>query len=199
MDAVHFPHPENPYVLRATQDGDLFILLAPANEHPQLVQHQKMLQASCGGIIAAPVHVTAQRFEDQEGICIQELSRQLRAELLDFPPFPIHAVSYRSIFSPYRQGFILKWVAEVSNALQDFSYLVEKALNTAGYRSLYQSGWVSSWITALECIDCSKLPIYLDNIEIPDPLFVGSQVITSRINGQNDYLTLDQFALNSKP
>jgi hypothetical protein len=197
MIAKQFPDPANPYVLRAAQDGDLFILLVSRNEHPNLFQHQHELQSICGGSIMVPVHVTAQRFEYQGNTCLQELGYELRYNLLDFPPFPIHAVSYRSVYSPYRQRFILKWIAELSKPLQHFSKLVEKTLHSTGHRSLYQAGWISSWITALEDVENARLPFYLDKVEIPSPLFVGSEVIISRVNGQNDFTYLDRFSLNN--
>jgi hypothetical protein len=198
MISRNFPDPENPYIFRATQDGDLFILLAPTNEVLPLLRHQKELQSLCYGSIPSPVHVTVQRFEDQDGACFQKLVDELHAKLCDFQSFPIHAVSFRSLFSSYQQAFLLKWVAEMSEPLHSFSALVEATLHTCGYKSLYQPGWISTWITALEGIDCSRLPVHMDEFEIPSPLFIGSQVIISRINGKNDYTYLDQFPLSTR-
>lgn len=198
MIAKRSPDPENPYILRAVKDGDLCILLVPENESSQLLQHQQELQDICGGSIMKPVHLTARRIENQDGASLQALSKMLRANLHDFPPVPIRAVSFRSLYSPYRQAFLLKWVAELNEPIRHFSKVVENIVLTAGYRSLYQPGWISTWITALEGIEYSRLPIYLDMIEIPLPLFIGSEIIISQINGKDDYIILDQFALSSK-
>lgn len=198
MTASRYPDPENPYVLRTVQDGDLCILLAPGNEHRQLEHHQQELQATCGGTVMTLVHLTAQRIEEQGDSSLGALSKELRNNLLDSPPLPIRAVSFRSLYSPDRKAFLLKWVVELSEPLRHFSKLVEKTIQAAGFRSLYHPGWISTWITALEGIECARLPVYLDKIQIPYPLFIGSEVIITQINGQNDYIILDQFTLNSK-
>jgi hypothetical protein len=198
MTARHIPDPENSYMFRQAKNRDLCILLIPGKENSQLLQHQNELQSICGGKVMRPVHLTAQRIEEQDGSSLEALSSKLRANLLDFPPMPIRAVSFRSLYSPYRKAFLLKWVAEMNEPLRLFSEQVEKTIHAAGYRSLYQPGWISTWITALEGIKCASLPVYLDNIEIPLPLFIGSEIIISQINGRDDYIILDQFALNNK-
>lgn len=198
MIAKAFPLPENPEALRAAQSGDLCILLVSEGDDEQLRKHQDVLQRIAGGSIASPVHLTAQRIEALDGAVLEDFVQELRFKLLDCTPFPINPISFRSIYDPYRKSFILKWITELSEPLHIFSRLVEQAVLKSGYKSLYQPGWISTWITALEGIHNRQLPRYLDNIALPEPLFVGSEVVISRINGKNDYIFLDRFSLNPK-
>jgi hypothetical protein len=198
MIAKLTPLPENPNALRAAQSGDLCILLVPGVDRKLLVDHQRKLQEICGGQITSPVHVTTQRIEARDYARLEKLTEELRSQLLDFTPFPIDAASFRSIYDPYRKSYILKWIAELSKPLQQFSQAIEHIVYTTGYKSLYTRKWISTWISALEGIDDTQLPLYLDEIEIPQPLFIGTEVIISKINGQNEYIFLDRFAIGGK-
>ncbi len=174
--------------IRPAQVGDVCLLLEPTQEAEiyQLRQRQTMLQSLFGGIPIQTLHLTCQRL-----VCGSEMAGDLIARLEDnfgaMAPIAMKALEIETRYISALQTNVLKWRIEVTQALKDFTAIVERGIVETGLQSLYVTGFVSSLVTALKEVPKLEKNDYDRYEELPYHLFTGGKVILSRIDDVNKF------------
>jgi hypothetical protein len=190
--------------VRPAKEDDICILIYSNDleENAQMRGSQAVLQTILGGRIVTPVHLTSHRFEVQDEAKVKDLIQDLADRLERFHPFPITAVSYVPLYSAFREVNLLKWRIRTSVELYEFTLRVDRVLETAGIRSIYPQGWVSSLVTALEdipelCYDRQELNqnLQLAKESFPRHLFTANEIAISQVKGPEEYETLEKILL----
>jgi len=184
--------------IRTAQPGDVFVLLTPdPDEALDVRRRQLALQATLGGRVSAPVHLTSQRFEVPDDQPLSEVLEALQTALQTLPAFALTATSFIPLFSRFRQTYILKWCTQESPALRQLGALLESTLVTtrATPHFRYSAGWIATLITALEGLPGLPDDSRLDMVEFPHHLFVARHVLVTRLRAQREFETILRFSL----
>jgi hypothetical protein len=187
--------------IRPAEIGDICVLLEPTDktEIEHIRKRQAALQTDFGGIPIDRIHLTCQRFANQDEIKIEEFTNQLRSALDAYKPFHLTALSLYTLYVPVRQSNILKWNIAVTKDLSRFVALVEKAVRQSGIQPLYRTGFVSTLVAALKDIPQDLDPRCLSSYdEFPFSLFTAGQASLSRIDGPDQFEILDVIPLSGK-
>ena len=184
--------------LRSAQEGDLFVLLAPAQaEANELHQRQQALQAVVGGQINDPAHLTCQRFGLKRGQPVDHVLTLLERTIRPLQSFPLTAIGLFPMFSRFREAHVLKWRVQYTPELRNAGTTIEGALMTLGITPhfLYTSGWVSTLVTALVSVDESEDERILDPEPFPHHLFVARRALVTRLERDQQFEVLQEFEL----
>jgi len=184
-------------LIRGGQPGDICLLLEsdiPA-EIVALRQHQESLRSIFGGQAMVPVHLTCQRFILADPSYYSCLLDKLKNLVNDFRSFTLYAQGLVPLYSQYRKINILKWDTIFDPLLVDFSANLEKLLDNTWSKSMYTSGSVSTWVTALVNIN-SEIPKNLEQLsDFPYPLFTPRILTLSKLLGPSKFEIMDKIPL----
>lgn len=184
--------------IRTAQSGDVFVLLTPAhNDDYEVRRRQRALQATLGGRITEPAHLTCQRFEVPDDQELTTVLAALKAALQPLPAIPLTATGFIPFFSRFRQNNILKWSIQEQPTLRQLGALLESTLvqarATPHFR--YSAGWVATLITALEGLPDMPDDSKLDTTHFPYDLFVARDVLVTQLQEHREFETIMRFPL----
>jgi hypothetical protein len=166
---------------------------------PRLRALQRALQKQFGGRPQERIHLTCQRFDDQDARTLRRLKEALQHELADIDPPRIIATSARFITHDFWQMTMLRWEIDKTEILRDFLRRLEMACAAAGIAPHYpySSGWMPSTLTALEAVEASDTQPNLGHLDFPQRLFTGSRLTFSRIVASRQFHILDHLPLDT--
>ncbi|MEZ4621001.1 MAG: hypothetical protein R2867_36625 [Caldilineaceae bacterium] len=180
--------------MRSAQSGDIFVLLTPS---PTLSSSdfpwQLAWQARYGGTITDPLHVSLQRFICPDEEQLGEVIRALQAATTRCTPLPLVGVDVRPLYSAFREKYILKCRTERTSALQSLDDLINTLLETHGLTPHYRK--LAVLITVLEAI-AKPVSMSPQPLPMPQPLFIGCQLVVSRVTGQERYDMIAQWDMH---
>ncbi len=171
--------------MRAAQTDDIFVLLTPSAPLTNAeIAWQNQWQRIHGGIRTDPLHVSLQRFVCADEAQLTAVVNALQTATAQLAPVQIEGVDLRSFHSAFRGKEILKCRAERTEALQRLDAIVRRTVLQNGLRPDYQEP--VELITVLEGIT-EALIATPQPLPSPQPLFVGSRLVVSRVVGQEEY------------
>jgi hypothetical protein len=112
-------------------------------------------------------------------------------------PFSIRADGFLPLHSDFRNRPLLKWRVPASPELAQAYLWVDQIGVQAGARPIYSRLTASAMVTAMLDIVPERVESVLElaQLPIPQPLFLGSRLVTSRIVGPNQYEILGEGSL----
>ncbi len=176
--------------VRAAQLGDLFLLLLPAEQRQATTPTwQTMWQACYGGRYTQPLHVSLQRFRCADPAQLTALLETLPVATTAIDPIALTGIGLQPLLSHFRQNTILKCRLQPNTALHALADLMRVQLTQQNL--IPDFPWYPDLVTVLEGI--APLPAREIMLDAPQPLFVGSQLLLSRVVARNHYLPLGQW------
>jgi len=178
--------------LRAAQPGDLFLLLLPTAD-PQATPPiwQTEWQARYGGNCTQPLHVSIQRFTCTDPAQLPALADALQMATTAHKAIPVAGIALQPLLSGFRQNLILKCRLQQNAALHALSDLTRAQLTQQNL--IPDFPWYPDLITVLEDID--PIPVGQILLPTPQPLFIGNELLLSRVIARNTYLPIRQWQL----
>lgn len=176
---------------RPAVPGDIFILLTPASE-PSAGDPEwpNTVQQSYGGEHTKPLHVSLQRFICPDPAQLTAFLDGLQAATVTLRPIPVEGMALQPLYSAFRQQMILKCRILVSDPLRNLADIILHQMQAHHLEAILP--WYSELVTLLEGIE--RVPteqrIILPNAML---LFVGHQILISRIVAPGQYHTLRQW------
>lgn len=180
--------------MRAATTGDFFVLLLPTAPLTSAeIAWQTHWQQIHGGSRTDPLHVSLQRFTCADEAQLTAVVNALQRATAQLTPVRIVGVDLRSFYSAFRGKEILKCRAERTEPLQRLDALVRGTLLQNGLIPQYQEP--VELITVLEGITEGHVPTP-QPLPFPQPLFVGSRLVVSRVIGQEEYALIRTWELS---
>lgn len=176
----------------AAQPGDLFILLTPTAQAQTITPTwQKTWQARYGGQCTQPLHASLQRFSCTDPAQLTMLVDALQRTTVSIKAIPLVGIALQPLLSGFRQNTILKCRLQHHTALSTLATTIREQLTQ--HDLIPDFPWYPELVTVLEDID----PLPADEIRLhaPQPLFMGSQLVLSRVVARNTYTQLWQWQL----
>jgi hypothetical protein len=186
---------------RPAQLGDICVLLEPMYQEEIRLLHemQASLQSRFRGRPVKNVHLTCQRFRPNLEDSIEGLAQELKHAVVTVEPFPLTALSLRTLHVPVLQTNTLKWEIRLTRNLRHFVRLVEATLVATGIVPLYKSGFVSSLVAALKDVPEPNHDSLAGYSALPQHLFTVGKAVLSRIVGPNEFEILASIQLTRSP
>lgn len=177
---------------RPAAPGDIFVLLTPASTLIEENDWQCALQAKYGGSVPQPLHVSLQRFICPDPAQLAAFLDGLQAITSTLLPIPIEGCELQPLYSAFRQNTILKCRILVHEPLCALEDLVLHQMKAHHLEPDFH--WHSALITVMEGIENAPAEptIILPNLL---RLFIGQQILISRIVAPGQYQSLRQWQL----
>lgn len=176
------------------EPGNLFILLAPAN---QLAADEQVwldaLAERFGGHPLDLIHVSCQRFVCSDPNLLRSLQATLRQRTRQLRPIPITGLELLPLYSPFHEAQLLKCRVQINAGLAQLDQLVAWLLQSYAIQPEFPA--LSDLVTLLAEIDPLPPEQPIVATELPRQLFLGDQLMVSRINQQRDFEILWQWRL----
>ena len=183
------------FVTRSAQPGDFCVLLRPlVFESKAIRQHQAALQAVFGGTMTDDLHLTCQRFEVLSAEALSELTADLHVLAKASEAMPLTATHIVPFYSRFRKGHILKIGITITDELRKFTVGLNDVLAARGISSLYRAQAQPTLVTVLENIERFADGDTFQEL-LPFHLFTARQLALSRINGIDDFESIDSILI----
>lgn len=183
---------------RPARPGDICVLLRPIGaDVVELHRRQRELQASFGGRVHRPVHLTCQRFRLGDRRPRREVIASLVAALEETKPLAVHAASLVVMEHGFWQSRLLRWRVQSRLELKLLGRRLEQVLSSEGIRPHFplMRGWLPRYVTALEDVPEGEFDAAEGERSFPCRLFEARRMVFSAVEERRRFRILGRVRL----